>query len=231
MTRNLAGIFRRAYRDIGRVGPEARILRMAGVDVGSFQQGMRPLSDIITDLAIKMARLKPDEISAYADALGVSRDYLSTLAKIGPAIGKVIEMTTAELQSRSRASPVSRKFSDALANLSQAFITLENRVGEKLAPAFTRRSKSLTGIVQAIPSEVESFAKDTRSRWEDGVLGKATVGSDILSLLSPGALLGRLAAWGTRRGIGESGPSTGTRFPALRPAKTWPETIRPGQGD
>ncbi|UVN13642.1 internal (core) protein [Pseudomonas phage vB_PaeM_FBPa24] len=205
MTKNLADTFRRAYRDIGRVGPEARILRMAGVDVGSFQKGMRPLNDIITDLATKMAKLKPDEISAYADALGVSRDYLSTLAKIGPAMGKVTEMTTAELQSRVQGESNIQKFNDALANLNQTFTTLENRVGEKLAPAFTKLIEIIDKIVQAIPNEVESFAKDTKSRWEDGVLGKATVGSDILSLLSPGALLGRLAAWGTRRGMEESG--------------------------
>lgn len=205
MTKNLADTFRRAYRDIGRVGPEARILRMAGVDVGSFQKGMRPLNDIITDLATKMAKLKPDEISAYADALGVSRDYLSTLAKIGPAMGKVTELTTAELQSRVQGESNIQKFNDALANLNQTFTTLENRVGEKLAPAFTKLIEIIDKIVQAIPNEVESFAKDTKSRWEDGVLGKATVGSDILSLLSPGALLGRLAAWGTRRGMEESG--------------------------
>ncbi len=205
MTKNLADTFRRAYRDIGRVGPEARILRMAGVDVGSFQKGMRPLNDIITELATKMAKLKPDEISAYADALGVSRDYLSTLAKIGPAMGKVTEMTSEELQARVRGESNIQKFNDALANLNQTFTTLENRVGEKLAPAFTKLIEIIDKIVQAIPNEVEEFAKDTKARWDDGITGKATVGGDILSLLSPGALLGRLASWGTRRGMEEAG--------------------------
>ncbi|MFL9694669.1 hypothetical protein, partial [Aeromonas veronii] len=141
-----------------------------------------------------MAKLKPDEISAYADALGVSRDYLSTLAKIGPAMGKVTEMTSEELQARVKGESNIQKFNDALANLNQTFTTLENRVGEKLAPAFTKLIEIIDKIVQAIPNEVEEFAKDTKSRWDDGITGKAMVGGDILSLLSPGALLGRLAS-------------------------------------
>ncbi|XAO36877.1 lytic tail protein [Pseudomonas phage WP1] len=146
-------------------------------------------------------------------------------------MGKVAEMTTAELQSRVQGESNIQKFNDALANLNQTFTTLENRVGEKLAPAFTKLIEIIDKIVQAIPNEVESFAKDTKSRWEDGVLGKATAGDDILSLLSPGALLSRLAAVGdsSRHGrIRAHRQGQGSRRSNQR--RPGQETRRPGQG-
>lgn len=168
-----SGMANSAYADPSRLGREARLMRMLGVDVG--QRGMAPtgLNDQLTQLATGLQGKSKNDVQGIAKVMGVSQDWLMTVQKLGSSIGKVTEMTGDEIDKRKDAEANLGKFNDQLATLKEKFTELSNVLAEPLLPAMTRLVELMQKVAEAIPPAL----KDTKNAVAGGT--GAMTGIDV----------------------------------------------------
>lgn len=184
--KNLSERLQAAYSDPTRMGTEARTFRLLGVNVGERGKGQTGFNEAFGQLATRFSQMRPDQVQGVAKAIGMNQDFALTLQKIGPSIGKVTEMTAAEVQSRQGAEASMQKFNTELAKFEEQMTRLERSLGEKLIPAFTALITLINKIVDAIPGEKDMrhvggkngkggvdaiHAGDVAGRYAGGMLG------------------------------------------------------------
>ena len=183
--KNLSDRLQAAYADPTRMGTEARTFRLLGVDVGARGKGQTGFNDAFSQLATRFSQMRPDQVQGVAKAIGMNQDFALTLQKIGPSIGKVTEMTAAEVQSRQGAEASMAKFNAEMAKFDEQMTRLERSLGEKLIPAFTALITLINKVVDAIPDE-------TKLRHVGGANGKGGVDAihtgDVAARYAGGAL-------------------------------------------
>ncbi|MCA8304180.1 transglycosylase SLT domain-containing protein [Burkholderia seminalis] len=146
-----------AYADPTRIGSEARIARMLGVDVG--QRGMQPtgLTERLSQLATGLRGKSAADVQGIAKATGFSQDWLLTVQKLGPSIGKITEMTAEEVNARQKAEDSLSKYNDSVSKLTSEYLRAENVLAQQLLPSFTRFVDLLTEISALVPKAVKDL--------------------------------------------------------------------------
>lgn len=136
--KRFAGDLYSAYADPSRTGEQARRFRLLGVDVGARGAGVTPVNTALTQLAARFQKMSAADVQGVAKSIGMNQDFALTLRKLGPSIGKVTELTQAEIDQREKAEQNLVKFNDSMAQLTENFKQAENALGEKLLPALTK---------------------------------------------------------------------------------------------
>lgn len=127
-----------AYTDPTRMGTEARTLRMLGIDPGARGKGQTGTNDALAQLATKFQGMSKQEVQGIADSLNMSKDFALTLQKLGPSVGKVTEMSSAEIQKRTDSEKTMTKFNDTLAQMNEKFKEIEQILAQKLLPGLSK---------------------------------------------------------------------------------------------
>ncbi|RKT25474.1 soluble lytic murein transglycosylase-like protein [Paraburkholderia sp. RAU2J] len=158
--KTFAGMANAAYADPSRLGREARIMRnYLGVDVGERGQTPTGLNTELTQLARGLQGKSKGDVQGIAKATGLSQDWLLTVQKLGPSIGKITEMTGEEIEKREQAEQSLSKFNDELSQLKEKFTEVSNELAEPLLPFLTELVKIMEKLTQAIPNAVHDFKK------------------------------------------------------------------------
>jgi hypothetical protein len=155
--KTFSGMANSAYTDPTRLGREARIMRMLGVNVGERGQTPTSLNTELTQLALGLQGKSKSDVQGIAKATGMSQDWLLTVQKLGPAIGKVTETTQEEIQKRQSAEANMDKFNDQLGQLKEKFVEISNVLAQPLLPALTR----LVTLMEKLAAAIPKAAKDT----------------------------------------------------------------------
>ncbi|WP_025599576.1 lytic transglycosylase domain-containing protein [Burkholderia sp. WSM2230] len=192
--KTFSGMANAAYADPSRLGREARIMRnYLGVDVGARGQTPTGLNDELTQLARGLQGKSRGDVQGIAKATGMNQDWLLTVQKLGPSIGKVTELTGEEIQKREQAEQSLAKFNDGLSQLKERFTEVSNELAEPLLPLMTELVKIMEKLTQAIPNAVHDFKKT-------GPVGSiATTSSD--AMLHPEKGGGIIGWWRRLNGI------------------------------
>ncbi|PLP98885.1 lytic transglycosylase domain-containing protein [Cupriavidus pauculus] len=135
--RNITSKASAAYADPTRMGADAKLFQVLGIDVGAPGKGSRSGNAVITDVATKFASGTEAQAQAWGAQLGLSPDVTKAMRKAGASMGTVTEMTNEEIQGRAKSQQELDKFNDATAKLSEQFLRLTNQLAEKLLPTIT----------------------------------------------------------------------------------------------
>ncbi|REG57623.1 transglycosylase-like protein with SLT domain [Paraburkholderia sp. BL6669N2] len=157
--KTFAGMANSAYADPSRLGKEARIMKMLGVNVGERGQTPTGLNTEMTQLALGLQGKSKGDVQGIAKATGINQDWLLTLQKLGPSIGKITEMTGEEIDKRQDAEQSLSKFNDQLQNLKEKFTEVSNELAEPLLPLMTELVKIMEKLTQALPNAVHDIKK------------------------------------------------------------------------
>ena len=131
--KSFSGMANAAYADPSRLGREARIMRQyLGVDVGARGGPSTPLNTELTQLAKGLQGKTRGDVQGIAKATGLNQDWLLTVQKLGPSIGKITEMTGEEIEKRQKAEQSLGKFNDELSQLKEKFTEVSNELAEPL---------------------------------------------------------------------------------------------------
>ncbi|MEF9443992.1 transglycosylase SLT domain-containing protein [Burkholderia sp. 1B3(2022)] len=146
-----------AYADPTRIGSEARLARMLGVDVG--ERGMRPtgLTERLSQLATSLRGKSASDVQGIAKATGFSQDWLLTVQKLGPSIGKITDLTGAEVSARRKAEDSLSKYNSSVSELTAEYQRAENVLAQQLLPSFTKFVNLLTEIAGLVPKAVKDL--------------------------------------------------------------------------
>ncbi|MBB4515845.1 lytic transglycosylase domain-containing protein [Paraburkholderia fungorum] len=158
--KSFAGMANAAYADPSRLGREARLMRQyLGVDVGARGGPSTPLNTELTQLAINLKGKSRGDVQGIAKATGLNQDWLLTVQKLGPSIGKITELTGEEIEKRQQAEQSLGKFNDELSQLKEKFTELSNELAEPLLPLMTELVKAVEKLTQALPNAVHDVTK------------------------------------------------------------------------
>jgi len=152
---NLSEKLQAAYADPTRQGTEARVFRLAGVEVGAPGKGQTGFNDAFSQLAKSFSQMRPDQVQGVAKAIGMNQDFALTLQKLGPAVGRVTELTAADIQKRQDSESSLAKFNTELGLLNEKTNNLEISLGQRLIPTFTKLIDLINQIVDAVPDYVK----------------------------------------------------------------------------
>lgn len=146
-----------AYADPTRIGSEARLARMLGVDVG--ERGMRPtgLTERLSQLATSLRGKSASDVQGIAKATGFSQDWLLTVQKLGPSIGKITDLTGEEVSARQKAEDSLSKYNSSVSELTAEYQRAENVLAQQLLPSFTKFVNLLTEIAGLVPKAVKDL--------------------------------------------------------------------------
>ncbi|WP_333988752.1 lytic transglycosylase domain-containing protein [Burkholderia cepacia] len=201
-----------AYIDPTRIGREARIMRMLGVDVGERGQQPTGTNERLTQLAKALQGKSAGSVQGIAKATGMNQDWLLTLQQIGPQIGKITELTSTEIETRGQAEQGLARFNDQLGQLKENFTEVSNALAEPLLPALTQLVQLMKELASVIPKSdnskeakaVKDYVADKRSgpaMFLDLIKDKFGIGQggDVIdknSFMKNGGLLGALGLLG-----------------------------------
>ncbi|MFM0695639.1 lytic transglycosylase domain-containing protein [Paraburkholderia graminis] len=158
--KTFAGMANAAYADPSRLGREARIMRnYLGVNVGERGQTPTGLNSELSQLARGLQGKSQGDVQGIAKATGLSQDWLLTVQKLGPSIGKITELTSDEIQKREQAEQSLAKFNDNLAQLKENFVELSNSIAEPLLPLMTELVKAVEKLTQVLPNAAHDLEK------------------------------------------------------------------------
>lgn len=158
--KSFSGMANAAYADPSRLGREARLMRQyLGVDVGARGGPSTPLNTELTQLATNLKGKSRGDVQGIAKATGLNQDWLLTVQKLGPSIGKITELTGEEIEKRQQAEQSLGKFNDELSQLKENFTELSNELAEPLLPLMTELVKAVEKLTQAIPNAVHDVTK------------------------------------------------------------------------
>ncbi|MFM0035966.1 lytic transglycosylase domain-containing protein [Paraburkholderia strydomiana] len=158
--KSFAGMANAAYADPSRLGREARLMRQyLGVDVGARGGPSTPLNTELTQLATNLKGKSRGDVQGIAKATGLNQDWLLTVQKLGPSIGKITELTGEEIEKRQQAEQSLGRFNDELSQLKENFTELSNELAEPLLPLVTELVKAVEKLTQAIPNAVHDVTK------------------------------------------------------------------------
>ncbi|HEF4729999.1 lytic transglycosylase domain-containing protein [Burkholderia multivorans] len=146
-----------AYQDPTRVGTEARIARMLGVNVGERGANPTGLTERLTQLAAGLRGKSAADVQGIAKATGMSQDWLLTVQKLGPSIGKITDLTGDEVSARQKAEESLTKYNDSVSKLTAEYQRAETVLAQQLLPSFSRFVDLLTQIAALVPKAVKDL--------------------------------------------------------------------------
>lgn len=149
---SLANRLQSAYADPSRLGADAKMFKLAGINIGEIGKPMAKINDVMTQLAVNLSKMSPGKAQGSARAFGIDENFALTLHKLGAEIGSVTEQTEAEVNKRIEAERVLTRFNDQLAKMNQTFNELEMSLGQKLLPSFNNLLELINKVVNAIPN-------------------------------------------------------------------------------
>jgi hypothetical protein len=159
--KSFASMANSAYADPSRLGREARIMRQyLGVDVGARGAPSTPLNTELTQLAQGLQGKSRGDVQGIAKATGLNQDWLLTVQKLGPSIGKITEMTGAEIEKRQQAEGSLSKFNDQLSQLKEKFVEVSNELAEPLLPLMSQLVKAMQALAEVIPKVAHNTANN-----------------------------------------------------------------------
>ncbi|CAG9249978.1 hypothetical protein [Paraburkholderia caribensis] len=133
-----AEMSRAAYMDPSRLGREARLMKVLGVNVGERGAASPGFNDQLGQLARGLQGKSAGDVQGIALASGMSQDWLLTLQKLGPSVGKITELTSEEITKREAAEQSVAKRNEELAQLKERWTEASNALAEPLLPALTK---------------------------------------------------------------------------------------------
>lgn len=140
----LREIARGAATDPSRMGHDAVMMRMLGLNIGASQ------SENMTAFATSLHGKSTEQIDGIAQAAGFSRDWLEALAKLGPKIGDMTQMTLGEIKAREHAERQLDDYNKAQAQLGADWQQMKISLGQTLIPAFDTLIGMATGLGDAL---------------------------------------------------------------------------------
>ncbi|WP_175774167.1 lytic transglycosylase domain-containing protein [Burkholderia anthina] len=147
-----------AYTDPTRLGREARTMRMLGVDVGARGEAATGTNTRLTQLAMHLQGMSVGQVQGVAKSTGLSQDWLLTLQRLGPSIGKITDMTSQEIAEREKAEGSLSKYNDSVSQLTEQFTRAENVLAQELLPTFTKFVDLLTDLSKLVPTAVHNLS-------------------------------------------------------------------------
>jgi hypothetical protein len=170
-----------AYSDPTRLGSDARVMKMLGVDVGERGAAPNDLNSELVQLASGLQRKSAGQVQGIAQVLGVQQDWLVTVQRLGPSIGKITEMTAAEVDNYQTTAQACAKFNAEMAKLKEKYAELQQAAAPLLDP--------LTKLIELMEKSIEfMFPKNPAKQAKVEVLNDIAPDNPILSFLS--------SAWG-----------------------------------
>ncbi|TDN69089.1 hypothetical protein [Paraburkholderia sp. BL10I2N1] len=186
-----------AYTDPSRLGKEARVMRMLGVDVGARGAAPTGLNSELSQLAMGLQGKSAGDVQGIAKATGMNQDWLLTIQRLGPSIGKITDLTSEEIEKRKQAEESLSKYNDSVAQLTLKYNEASVALGSLFLPKFTEFVKLLSDAAGFVPKGINDLKAQ-------GVVGKITH-TDVQPSKAPGVV-----GW-VRRLLGIADPVDDTK--------------------
>lgn len=165
-----------AYTDPSRLGADSRVMKMLGINVGERGAAPNDLNSELVQLATGLRGKSQGQLQGIAQVLGVQQDWLLTVQRLGPSIGKITEMTAAEVDAYQAADQACARFQSEMAKLKEQYTELEQAAAPLLAP--------LTKLVEAMEKSIDfMFPKDPVKQAKIKVLNDIAPDNPILSFI------------------------------------------------
>lgn len=141
-----------AYADPTRLGEQARLMRMIGIDVGAL--GAKPVStnEIMTKLGARMAGGSEAQAQAIGAQFGLSQDFTKALRKMGSSVGEVTETTADDLREKSNTNKNLDKFNESVAKMNEELLKAANVIAEDLLPYVTMLTEKAGSLAKYLPA-------------------------------------------------------------------------------
>lgn len=148
--KQFVGMATSAYQDPSRLGREARIMRMLGVNVGERGFGSTSTVTELQQLASGLQGKSAAEVQGIARATGMDPNWLASVVKQGSqGMGHITDMNSSEIENRNSAQDSLDKFNTELERFKSNINQLEIALGQKLLPAADKFLEWVTKLVTA----------------------------------------------------------------------------------
>lgn len=146
--KQFVGMATTAYQDPSRLGREARIMRMLGVNVGERGFGSTGTVQELQQLAAGLQGKSEADVQGIARATGIDPNWLLSVKRQGAnGMGHITDMTSQEIDNRNQAQDSLDRFNAELQRFKENINELEIALGQKLLPAADKFLQWVTNLV------------------------------------------------------------------------------------
>jgi hypothetical protein len=190
-----------AYKDPTRMGEQARIMRLIGINVGNLGEKPIGMNELMGKLGQKFAGGTEAQAQAIGAQFGLSQDFTSALRKMGGSVGQVTETSEDELRNKQQTNKNLDKFNESLARMNEEFLKASNVIAEKLLPYLTKIVDFGAKVAKFVPAAAEESEKAIAEPL--GILKSAAALGGAIGDKINGTKDTLFEAYQKRRGTGE----------------------------
>jgi hypothetical protein len=164
--KNFSATANAAYTDPSRTSQQARLMAMLGINVGARGAAPNGLNNELAQLATGLQGKSQGRVQGIAQVLGVSQDWLLTVQRLGPSIGRITELTSDEINQRQATEQSLDKLNTEMSKLKEKWSELNVAASPLLVP-LTKLVEFMGKFVDGIPrsgnqsAQVVQAAADT----------------------------------------------------------------------
>ncbi len=163
--KNFSATANAAYSDPSRTSREARLMKMLGINVGERGATPNGLNDELVQLASGLQGKSQGQVQGVAQALGVSQDWLLTVQRLGPSIGKITELTGEEITERQATEQSLDKFNTEMSKLKEKWNELNVAAAPLLVP-LTKLVEFMEKFVDGMPRSGNQSAQNVQASMD-----------------------------------------------------------------
>ncbi|MCO8321488.1 lytic transglycosylase domain-containing protein [Burkholderia cenocepacia] len=175
-----------AYSDPLQNSADARMLRMAGVNVNG-KYGQISADQGLEQLSRKLASMNKEQGDALAMLLGYTQQEAAALRQMGGEMSKAANMTEGQARAYVRASDAAQKFDASMGKAKEQIREASNNIGELLLPALASMAEAISSMAKTAKGVTDTIvdnraAMDTLTAHErklvTDVIGETGTGFD-----------------------------------------------------
>ncbi|MGC2970451.1 hypothetical protein [Paraburkholderia aspalathi] len=186
--KNFSATANAAYTDPSRTSPQARLMAMLGINVGARGAAPNGLNNELVQLATGLQGRSQGQVQGVAQVLGVSQDWLLTVQRLGPSIGKITELTSDEINERQATEKSLDKFNEEASKLKEKWNELNVAAAPLLEP-LTKLVEFMEKFVDGMPRSGNQSAQNVQAAMD--TLAPANPIFKLLSFFTSGWLGGK----------------------------------------
>ncbi|MCA7922113.1 lytic transglycosylase domain-containing protein [Burkholderia cenocepacia] len=175
-----------AYSDPLQNNADARMLRMAGVNVNG-KYGQISADQGLEQMSRRLASMNKEQGDALGMLLGYTQQETEALRRMNGEMSKAANMTEGQARAYAQASAASQKFEAAIGSAKESIREASNNIGELLLPALASMAEAISSMAKTAKSVTDTIvdnraAMDTLTAHErklvTDVIGETGTGFD-----------------------------------------------------
>ena len=154
MLERTGALIQGAYADPMQTSAQARMLRMAGVNING-PRGVISADEALSQMAVKLSKSREEESIALGRLLGFQDTEIKALRTLGGEVSKMNSMTEGEAKAYLAASQAAQQFDASIGSMAENVRELAQDIGSHLLPALAGMADWISGIAKSAKRQID----------------------------------------------------------------------------